>query len=918
MKYKKILSFLVAIAMVLATFTAFSTVTAVEGDMDPSVVLYKTADFLDNGKVEITLETYATAEYTSYAELPDIIFCLDTSPSMEETVPGTGADPLDPSDDLTRFQVLKNSVIYILDYIMLNNISVNVAFTQFSDNNVTGLYYKDYINLSAEPNLYYDGYNNYSVMYDSNAQYSNSYVTKNLFFALGQGEEADAAYDIVNNLAIDDYGVSRADKGLNAVLQIVENPNVIGEDSITILYTDGLPGQSSSEFKDSTNKFKQTYDNSQFVKSVEATDNKIYAMTLDGPDVYSNANFPDPYGDGKNISRWEFAEVISSNYDATTNTTPYDQYAYVFSNENFDDELIAAFETIIQENIEGPDYGVTTQVRDYLTEVIMTPEVSDIGLANASTDGDSVRVYTSAFTGIFDEGLPTEEYTFNPTYTELDPGDVTLVVDGTNNGVYVSGFDYSENLCYTDYEEIDHGMKLIIVITTDLIPGFIGGNMVETNETNSGFYLDSDSSYPINRFEVPTIDVPLQYVVTPVDKKVYITNGACGIEVLADIVAGVVNYSQNDPGEGFYYPVPDDYTLGGHRNDYVDVSYAFYDGDPDGGGTHLGTLTIDAGTTTIDGSVSGFTQLLDTKTVTVRVTVTPIYSGTITPNPLTFDIYPEIIVIDSTINLQNSINFLGEVPEYEDFVDSVYWPPIADADYIGCDGTTPLAAATGMPDLLITPVDDSWVPFDGDYDVIGSPILGHAKVMADLPTDVDITSRAAYHNEDIPSDLNEFYLTIVDGEFTIYKTSTEYSSLDPIESNQGFKFMIEQFEGENIDDPVGAKVRTFYVTLDNAQDAKTIKYLEEGFYRVTEVDDWADKYTPDSPATTQFFVGRDGTNGDAVFYYVNNWYDQNGTGLVDDEVTDDVHQFDFTTKTLTQYPWIGDVAVARNHVIGLD
>lgn len=926
MKYKKMLSFLVAIAMVLATFASFSTVAAVEGDMDPSVVLNKSAEYLASGKVEITLETYATAEYSSYSEYPDMIFVLDMSGSMLEPVDDTNGDGItDPLlGEHSRYDILVESVTAVINQIHTSEASAKVAFIKYSDNNVSGVYYKVY---NPDDSYYID------VDYTGNYPKDALATTQTLFFDLTDDTDYFNALDLVGGnlsipvvggtdkgMTINPDGLSRSDKGLTYDWNIINSSPAVPDGSVTIFYSDGYPKQSSTDDSPNLNKAIQTYSVAEDIKGYATTENRIYSMILNGDPVeLNNTNAQYDLNHDGWLTIPEFADGISSNTLGGVYVPPGGYSFVIDPGGSYSSDLIAAFETILNKEVSGPDYGVESQVRDYLTEVIELPEVTLLGEGALETD-DSVRVYTSAFTG-FDL---SDNYTFSPTWNELDESDgIVLTVDDTDKGVYVSGFDYTENLCYYDSDaDENYGQKLIIVIRTDLIPGFIGGNFVETNTDMSGFYADMYETNPINRFENPTINVPLEYEVDEVDKYVYVTNGACGIEVLADVVSGVFNYYQDDQRL-----VLGDFTVGNHRNDYVDISYAFYDGDPDDSDTLLGTLSIDAGSATINGSVDGFAQLLDNKTVTVRITVTPTLPGEYPT--LTYDIYPEIIVIDPTINLQNSTNFLGEVPAYEDFMDTtisddgVEWPTILDADYIGCDGTTPLAAATGMPYLDITPVYfGTTTEFDGTYDKIGSPIAGAVIVEAVLDTDVDITDYATYSNPDLApaedTDLNKFYLTIVDGEFTIYKTSTEYSSLDPIESNQGFKFMIEQFEGENMDDPVGAKVRTFYVTLDNAEDAKTIKYLEEGFYRVTEVDDWADKYDPDSPTSDYFFVGRDGTDGDAMFYYVNNWYDQNGTGLVDDEVTDDVHQFDFTTKTLTQYPWIGDVAVARNHVIGLD
>lgn len=893
MRYKKILSFLVVIALVLATFASFSVVNAVEGDMDSSVVLNKSAQYLSNGKVEITLETYATAEYSSYVEYPDMIFVLDMSASMMEPVNDTNGDGItDPAlGEQSRYDVMIESLSAVINQIHTDGAGAKVAFIKYSDVNQSGVYYKVY---NPDESYYID------VDYTGNYPKDATATTQTLFFDLANETEYQSAIDLVNGdlaipvvggydygLTVNPDGLSRSDKGLEYDWNIINSSPAVPDGSVTIFYSDGYPKQSSTDDSPNLNKATQTYSAAKNIKNYPATQNNIYAMILDGDPVELN-NTGQAYD--LNHDGWftiqEFADGISSNTLGGAYVS--NQYSFVLSpGGSYSADLIAAFETILNAEITGPEYGAESQVRDYLTEIIELPEVTTLGAGTLDTD-DSVRVFTSAFTG-FDG---SSNYTFSPTWVELSEADgISLNVDGASHGVYVAGFDYTQNLCYYDSDMMqNYGNKLIIVITTDLIPGFIGGNLVETNTDMSGFYADMNATSPINYFENPTIDVPLEYEVDPVNKKVYITNTACDIEVLAQIVDGVANYSQDDQRLTL-----GDFTVGGDRNDYVNISYAFYDGT-----TYLGTLSIAAGSATITGTLSDIGQLLSDKTIKVTVTVTPIYAGGY--SALTYDLYPVIEVVDPTINLQNSINFLGEISEYDQFVESVYWPPIAPADYIGCGATV----AEGMPDLLITPVDfTTGVAFNGDYDVIGTPIHGKAKVVADLDVDVDITGYANYHNVDIPSDINEFYLTIVDGEFKIAKTSEAYSNLVLIDSNQGFIFKIEQFATDSY---AGTPITTFYVTLDNAQEVETIKYLYEGYYKITEIDEWSDKYN--TVASQYIFVGRDDSNN---FYYVNNDLDGTNVGsqsIVADQITDD--QLDFNFTVVDNYNWIGDEAVARN------
>ncbi len=914
MNYKKMLSFLVAITMIVATFSTFSKVEAQEDGK--GVVLNKTATMVDARKVEITLESYASATTSGTNSYPNFILNLDTSPSMDELVDTDG----DGVADSSKIEVLRDGVQGLLDLLHNSAQPVKVSIVTFADVASTGIWYIDPNEAVATPHMaaWNDSDINkimtqgkYIVEFDMNDDADYEYASKIISGDIANPD--DGLQTVVG-------GLSRVDKGFDVVYRLLHNR--LQSESAVITYTDGVPRQSSNDT--GSNLKNPTYKSAASVKGEYGS--VVYAIGVTNPDedpnlaaedtlnwfinsISSNSPLDEGYeyldqSSEEFIRDYSFLLNDNSGYQTSMNET-MDQ---ITGDPNFQQALFAVLDEVYQnEVVNRVSLSGAAEIRDHLVAQLETPEVAGFNETNGK--GNGVFIYTQDYLGLDenDNDLfgPMELVVSAPSdQDDIDLDDLVLTIDPIDKIVSVTGFDFAANSCYLDSQNIAHGKKMVIVITTDFIDGFIGGNLVYTNESDSGLYDDDGLLYDL--FNRPTVDVSLLYQIEPVDKYVYITNSACNLQSLADIVSST----------GYYYQNDDDsikFTFGDFRNSYVNITYEFFNE----ANVSLGVLTILAGEATFNGTLGNLQGLLDDENLTVKVTINPIYDAAIygaTYAPISFDIMPKVLVVDPTINLQDSTNFLGETPDYDDFVDSVYWPSIGTGDYIGCDGTNPLSATTGMPNLLITPVDDTpeRVAFNGDYDVIGTPIIGHAHVVADLPTAVDITSRAMYRNEDSSSDLNEFNLTIVDGEFTIEKTSTDYSNLNPIESNQGFKFMIEQFAGANLGDEVGAKVRTFYVTLDNGEATKTIKYLEEGFYRVTEVDAWSDKY--ETQPSQEFFVGRDGVADEAIFYYANNWYDENGTGIVDDMKNDDIRQFDFTTKTFAQYPWIGDVAVARNHV----
>lgn len=243
------LSFIVAIAMVFATFTTFSGVDVdaeeapsygLEGDS--SVVLNKSATYnLETGKVEITLEAYSTADYETSLTAPDIIFNIDVSQSMSDPanpayIPGPDETP---DDYQTRMDVLILSMKEILDKLNTDYESVNVAITTFSDVNKTGYYYKTYPG---------------TAFYQATVL-NNSHTWGDLFFDVGSlGTDYTDVWNIIDSLEYDN-ALSRSDKGLTVVENILDG--LVTENTITIFYSDGLPGQSNEDEKENLNKLPQ-------------------------------------------------------------------------------------------------------------------------------------------------------------------------------------------------------------------------------------------------------------------------------------------------------------------------------------------------------------------------------------------------------------------------------------------------------------------------------------------------------------------------------------------------------------------------------------------------------------------------------------------------------------------------------------
>lgn len=196
------------------------------------------------------------------------------------------------------------------------------------------------------------------------------------------------------------------------------------------------------------------------------------------------------------------------------------------------------------------------------------------------TDASKVSVKSYDCTGVAD-GKPTwsETGTVKNNAVTLDP---------TDNSVNVTGFDFNANyVTEKGRDENDpkkegtfHGRKLVIEFTVTAKDGFVGGNSVPTNGSDSGVY-DKDGK-EVATFDVPQVNVPIKPELTVNDKVIY-EGGSADVSGL---------YNAADTSSWKY--------------DFVNVSYE-----------------VKNGNTAVSGSVSP----ADCTDYTVKATFSPKYDG---------------------------------------------------------------------------------------------------------------------------------------------------------------------------------------------------------------------------------------------------------------------------------------------------
>lgn len=347
-------------------------------------------------------------------------------------------------------------------------------------------------------NSSYPAYVNTEVFIGSNQYNYNSNVSS-YYASAFQNMNTKAGYDnvIASKDALSAGGATRVDHGVDMANGIFKaNPIKDGEqrNRIMIVFTDGMP----SEWSD----YSSTVANNAIEKA--NTTKNTYNATVYTVGIFENADATsagNQNGTNAEISNW-FMQKLSSN-----NGTPQDPSYYLSASDS--DTLSTIFQKISNQISESKiDLGSQTVIKDTVTKYFDMP-----------TDASKVSVKSYDCTDVV-SGKPT----WSETGTDLKNA-VTL--DTENNTVNVTGFDFNANyVTEKGRDETDpkkegtfHGRKLVIEFTVTAKNGFVGGNSVPTNGSDSGVY-DKDGK-EVATFDVPQVNVPIKSKLTVNDKVIY-------------------------------------------------------------------------------------------------------------------------------------------------------------------------------------------------------------------------------------------------------------------------------------------------------------------------------------------------------------------------------------------------------------
>ncbi|MDD3808824.1 MAG: VWA domain-containing protein [Erysipelotrichaceae bacterium] len=851
MKIKNIIKMGLVLFLALGIISLPNNVDALTQEELDTIHMDKTATYNGDGTYTINLETYVTGDITVTSEdVPvDFILVLDQSGSMDSYF----------ASGKTRMEALKDAAhdfvdsIDALDRTTGDTVSI-VGFATDPDTVYAtpggGSYQVTEAfdgNTGPSPSTYQD-----TPGWPYNTVMGWSYT--NLVSRVVKGVETNNSdiHDAIDSLKPE--GATSADTGMEIARQIYNATASNGHLKVILFFTDGVPTTASS--------FSPTVANAAITVAKELKDNGVKIFTV----KTSNVN------DSNTIN---YMKAMSSNY-------PYATSYISLGTQESNDFYYNVADTLDMQNVfeTVQNYGIVqnsilstdTELVDYCSDVLTVPALAD------------VHVYTYAYTG---------SGTFSSTGVELTKGvDVTATIDSVAKTITVTGFDYAANSCIDGDGTIPtQGNKLVVSFTTTDIPGFIGGNNVETNTPDSALYYEDEEIKP---FPEPTVNVPLDYEFTANDQAIYITNN------LEDVTAFFDNVSTS----GIQYQIDGvTYDLGEHRNDYADVTYQIYDGT-----TLIGEYTIPAGGTT--GSFTWYPDELDTsgltgtheytiKAVVETQTALPTSTGTPVTAPLVIEDTAKVFVFVPQVTTNDEVIFKGESFTVDNINETVNWVCNDPAYVPGVDpavqGTAPTLSYSldgGTSSVITTPTTK-------DTNVITYNVSVYANgndVTANLATGSDV----------------QFNVYIVEGEFQITQIiDVEYSQID-ISALQGFGYEIQKLDGG------GNVVETYNVALyphEGSSDSDIISGLSIGTYRVVSDDAWLVRYTnalqnpdsdPISPDSIIVTLSRDDLN--FVDIRQDDIVNLAAIGITITNTDDDVT---FVATKVPSY-WLSDSGYSRN------
>lgn len=579
------------------------------------LIINKTASYNSNGSYTITLEQYVTGSVTTTTTIKpaDIVLVLDVSGSMDDTlsteyvytetysVRNNGTYYyIKVGDEYTRVRYQQGdwwSSGYWY-YESGNNKTTVTPKTSASDSDSTHVQFYKYGQqtkldaLKSAVNKFIDSVAENATGNDVNHRiaivtYASSASTLKSLTSVNNTADVTSLENTVNSLYAN--GATRSDLRMSNARAVLNSADE-NSTKVVVMFTDGKPTMQSA--------FNTTVANSTIstAGTMKKNDTTVYTI---GMMEDANDGFPLPSGQ-TDVNR--YMHLVSSNYpDATSMDSPGDRANGVSDGKSFylaadsAEKLNDIFQQI-SHSVNNPSIklGTDTVVKDTVTQYFNMPNASDVNVYTANCTGKNGDTYT------FGE---REEY------TEAE-------VEIKDNAITVTNFDYATNYVNSGTDGSTYnGKKLIVEFTITPKDGFLGGNDVPTNGSDSGIYENGTTDTAIKNYTIPKVNVPVKDItVDVVDKNVYLF----GDVTRADMLEGATVKAQAY-GTLIELNLSDDATNFGletWQNEFVTINVTKPEGQP--ALTADSTFTLSASMAAKEEATTTIGEPNSTEVVTVK------------------------------------------------------------------------------------------------------------------------------------------------------------------------------------------------------------------------------------------------------------------------------------------------------------
>lgn len=367
----------------------------------------------------------------------------------------------------------------------------------------------------------------------------NETIYKNSLQDMSSEEGIDNVKSAIGYLTA--YGGTQIQAGIDMANNIFENNEIDYKERnrVIIVFTDGAPGnngdwrssdlQVANEAINNANKSKNIYNATVYTVGIFDSANG------ENPSVLPDFTDPVTYGtmtkSKQTLNSNRFMHLLSSNYLNSKSMTETgsvnkdlrkDGYFLSASNSQALSNIFEKISSQIDNESSSTKLDDSAIVKD-----IISPQF------NIDVDEDNKLNISVSKYACTDVDTANKKYNFDDDPIDTD---ATVTYNEESQTVKVTGFDFSENWCGVEENQITHesiprGYKLVISITVKAKDGFLGGNNVYTNDS-AGIYVDENATDPVVIFNKPQVNVPINYNVTAPDYNVYVRDSISGEELL--------------------------------------------------------------------------------------------------------------------------------------------------------------------------------------------------------------------------------------------------------------------------------------------------------------------------------------------------------------------------------------------------